>query len=115
MALATSRTLQGIATLSPAVNEATPNVGQLSINGAFGFDNNFMVNGVDVNDNLFGSPQDLFIEEAIEETQVLTSGISAASAPVIASTVERRGNRSRSGRAEGATWQSPFVDILPRG
>ncbi len=76
-ALATSRTLQGIATLSPAVNEATANVGQLSINGAFGFDNNFMVNGVDVTDNLFGTPQSLFIEDAIEETQVLTSGISA--------------------------------------
>jgi outer membrane receptor for ferrienterochelin and colicin len=76
-ALATSRTLQGIATLSPAVNENTPNTGQLSINGAFGFDNLFMVNGVDVDDNLFGTPQNLFIEDAIEETQVITSGISA--------------------------------------
>lgn len=76
-ALATSRTLQGIATLSPAVNENTPNTGQLSINGAFGYDNLFMLNGVDVNDNLFGTPQNLFIEDAIEETQVLTSGISA--------------------------------------
>ncbi len=36
-----------------------------------------MLNGVDVNDNLFGSPQNLFIEDAIEETQVLTSGITA--------------------------------------
>jgi hypothetical protein len=76
-ALATSRTLQGIATLSPAVNTNTPNAGQLAINGGFSFDNIFMVNGVDVNDNLFGSPQNLFIEDAIDETQVLTSGISA--------------------------------------
>jgi hypothetical protein len=75
--LATPRTLQGIATLSPGVNEATPNGGQLVINGAFAFDNIFMVNGVDVNDNLFANPQNLFIEDAIEETQVLTSGISA--------------------------------------
>jgi hypothetical protein len=36
-----------------------------------------MVNGVDVNDNLFANAQNLFIEDAIEETQVLTSGISA--------------------------------------
>jgi hypothetical protein len=36
-----------------------------------------MVNGVDVTDNLFGTPQSLFIEDAIEETQVLTSGIPA--------------------------------------
>jgi hypothetical protein len=76
-ALATSRTLQGIATLSPALTDNTPNAGQVIINGAFAFDNVFMLNGVDVNDNLFGSPQNLFIEDAIEETQVLTSGISA--------------------------------------
>jgi hypothetical protein len=76
-ALATSRTLLGIATLSPGLNENTPNVGQLSISGAFAYDNLFMLNGVDVNDNLFGNPQNLFIEDAIEETQVLTSGISA--------------------------------------
>ena len=36
-----------------------------------------MINGVDINDNLFAQPQNLFIEDAIEETQVLTSGISA--------------------------------------
>ena len=47
------------------------------VNGAMAFDNIFMVNGVDVNDNLFAQPQNLFIEDAIEETQVLTAGISA--------------------------------------
>ncbi len=36
-----------------------------------------MINGVDVNDNLFGSPEGLFVEDGIQETQVLTSGISA--------------------------------------
>ena len=77
-ALANRRDLQGIANLSPAVTEGTtPNAGQLNINGAFAYDNMFMINGVDVNDNLFGSPQNVFIEDAIEETQVLTSGIAA--------------------------------------
>jgi outer membrane receptor protein involved in Fe transport len=76
-ALATRRTLQGIAELSPGLTQNTPNAGQVTINGAFAFDNVFMLNGVDVNDNLFGSPQNLFIEDAIEETQVLTSGITA--------------------------------------
>ncbi|MCL4814744.1 MAG: TonB-dependent receptor, partial [Vicinamibacteraceae bacterium] len=37
----------------------------------------FLVDGVDVNDNLFGTANNLFVEDAIEETQVLTSGISA--------------------------------------
>jgi outer membrane receptor for ferrienterochelin and colicin len=75
--LPTGRTLHGIATLSPGLNENTPNARQVTINGAFSFDNVFMIDGVDVNDNLLGTPQNLFIEDAIAETQVLTSGISA--------------------------------------
>ena len=51
--LATARTIQGIATLSPNLTERSPNAGQVVINGAFAWDNVFMVNGVDVNDNLF--------------------------------------------------------------
>jgi outer membrane receptor protein involved in Fe transport len=76
--LASRRDLEGIANLSPGVTESTaPNSAQLNINGAFAYDNLFMINGIDVNDNLFGSPQNVFIEDAIQETQVLTSGISA--------------------------------------
>jgi hypothetical protein len=75
--LATPRNLQALSTLSPAVTERSPNTNQVVINGAFAFDNIFMINGVDVNDNAFATPQNLFIEDAIQETQVLTSGISA--------------------------------------
>lgn len=76
-ALANLRTIQGIAQLAPATTMNSPNGTQVVINGAFAFDNVFMVNGVDINDNLFAQPQNLFVEDAIEETQVLTSGISA--------------------------------------
>ncbi len=76
-ALATPRTLEGIATLSPGVTENATNSLQMVVNGAMAFDNIFMVNGVDVNDNLFAQPQNLFVEDAIDETQVLTAGISA--------------------------------------
>lgn len=38
----------------------------------------FVVNGVDVNENIFGSANELFIEDAIQETTVLTHGISPA-------------------------------------
>ena len=77
-ALATPRTLQGIASSRRGSPRTSPN-GEpaVVINGAFAFDNVFMINGVDINDNLFAQPQNLFIEDAIEETQVLTSGISA--------------------------------------
>jgi len=73
----TPRTLSGIAALAPGLTENTPNAGQVTISGGFAYDNVFLIDGVDVNDNLFGTANNLFIEDAIEETQVLTSGISA--------------------------------------
>jgi outer membrane receptor protein involved in Fe transport len=76
-ALATPRSLQGIATMAPGVTENTPNSGQLTISGAFAYDNLFMIDGVDISDNLNGTINNLFIEDAIAETQVLTSGVSA--------------------------------------
>jgi hypothetical protein len=82
-ALATPRTLSGIARFAPGVSDAvatpgpTEGQGQVSIHGGLGYDNVFLVDGVDVNDNIFGWPQNLFIEDAIAETQVLTSGVSA--------------------------------------
>jgi hypothetical protein len=74
-----SRTLAGVAELSPGLTNVVvqPGQAQLSISGAPGFDNGFLVNGVDVADNLFGGPQNLFIEDAIQEVQTLTSGIGA--------------------------------------
>ncbi len=76
-ALAAPRTIQGIAQMAPSLTENSPSSNQLVINGGFGFDNIFMINGVDVNDNLRAQPQNLFIEDAVQETQVLTSGITA--------------------------------------
>jgi len=130
-ALATPRTIQGIAQLAPAVNENGPNAQTVVINGAFSFDNVFMVNGVDINDNLFAQPQNLFIEDAIEETQVLTSGISAEygrfSGGVINAITKSGGNTfSGSGRVNflnpAWTTQTPFevsrgtshLDVLSR-
>ncbi len=76
-ALPVGRTPAAIATLSPALTTNTPNANQVTINGGFAYDNVFLIDGVDVNDNLFGTANNLFIEDAIEETQVLSSGISA--------------------------------------
>jgi hypothetical protein len=95
--LATGRTIQNIAELAPGLTDNTPNVGQLSIAGAFAYDNVFLLNGVDVNDNLFGTANNLFIEDALDEVQVLTSGISAEygrfSGGVINAVTKRGGNR----------------------
>lgn len=77
-ALPVGRRLVDIAELAPGLTNNTFAAGQLIIGGAFGFDNLFMVDGVDVNENIFGSANDLFIEDAIQETTVQVHGISAA-------------------------------------
>lgn len=66
-----------IAELSPGLTTNTFTAGQLAISGAYGFDNVFMVDGVDVNDTVNGTANNLYIEDAIQSTTVLTNGISA--------------------------------------
>src|SRR3954467_3502169 len=66
-----------LAELTPGLTDNTPNQNQGTIGGGLAYDNVFLVDGVDVNDNVFGQPNGLFIEEGIQEVQVLTSGISA--------------------------------------
>lgn len=70
------RTIQARIQLAPGVNNDGPN-NQTVINGAFSYDNLYMVNGVVVNDTVRGQPENLFIEDAIQETTLLTGGISA--------------------------------------
>lgn len=71
------RTPYLIAKLMPGVTTNTPNANQITISGGFAYDNVFLVDGVDVNDNLLGTSNNLFIEDAIGEVQVLSSGVSA--------------------------------------
>jgi hypothetical protein len=99
-AIPVGRTPARIAELAPGLTDNTPNVGQVTISGAFAYDNVFLIDGVDVNDNLFGTSHNVFIEDAIDETTVLTSGISAEygrfSGGVI-NLVTKRGGNSFSG------------------
>ena len=71
------RTPVGIGSLSVAVTDRTPVAGQLSISGGMAYDNSVLVNGVNVQDPIFGQTNNLVNEDSILETQVLTSGISA--------------------------------------
>jgi hypothetical protein len=75
--LAMNRTLAAIADMAPGLTDNGPNIGQVTIAGAFAYDNVFLLNGVDINDNLFGTAHNLYIEDALQEISILTSGISA--------------------------------------
>ena len=75
-ALPIGRTIAQRIQLAPGVNNDGPN-NQTIIAGAPSYDNLYMVNGVVVNDTIRGQPENLFIEDAIQETTLLTSGVSA--------------------------------------
>jgi hypothetical protein len=72
-----ARTVLSAALLAPGVNDNTPSGSQLSISGSPGYDNLVMVNGVAITENVRHQALNLFIEDAIQETTVLTGGISA--------------------------------------
>ena len=55
-ALPIGRRPQDIAELTPGLTNNTPNASQVSIAGSTAYDNVFMLNGVDINDNIFGTP-----------------------------------------------------------
>jgi hypothetical protein len=75
-ALPTNRDINAVLLLAPAVHPSGPS-GNYSIAGAMSFDSLFMVNGVDVNENIRGQANNLYIEDAVQETTVATAGVSA--------------------------------------
>ena len=74
--LPTARTIASAVNLAPGVTGTGPS-GNNVISGAMSFENLFLVNGVAVQDNLRNTPLNLFIEDAIQEQTISTSGISA--------------------------------------
>jgi hypothetical protein len=74
--LPAGRTIIDTVLLAPGVQNSGPNK-QPIVNGAPSYDNLYLVDGVTINDQLRGQPHKLFIEDAIQETTVLTAGISA--------------------------------------
>lgn len=115
-ALATGRNIQAVTLLAPGLTANTPNAGQVTIAGSFAYDNVFLLDGVDINDNLFGNANNLFIEDALEETQVMTSGISAEfgrfSGGVI-NAVTKRGGNTLKGSLRGNFTNPAWRDETP--
>lgn len=110
------RTPTGIASLAGAVTDRTPVAGQLSINGGMAYDNSFLINGVNVQDPIFGQTNNLFIEDSILETQVLTSGISAEYGSFtggVMNVITKSGGNEFSGSLRGDFTKSNWRDETP--
>lgn len=71
-----NRDIESVASLAPNMSFG-PTGGTLSIAGAPSFDTTVLLDGAEISDPYFGSAPDLYLEDAIEELQVLTSGVSA--------------------------------------
>ncbi len=63
-------------TLRRAPTRPAPD-GNITIAGAMSFENLFMVNGAVISDNIRSEPMRLYVEDALQEVTVATSGISA--------------------------------------
>ena len=75
--LPVARQILSSVVLSAGVNSNGPG-GNTTISGAQSFDNVITVNGVNIQDNIRGTPTNtLVIEDAIQETTTMTSGVSA--------------------------------------
>jgi hypothetical protein len=72
-----ARTVIAAALLAPGVNDNTFAANQLSISGSPGYDNLVMVNGIVITENVRSQALQLYVEDAIQETTVLTGAISA--------------------------------------
>ncbi len=71
-----ARTPLSAVNLAPGVSDTGPSTAP-SISGSFSYENLFLINGVEVNENIRGSFLPLFIEDAIQETTTATAGVSA--------------------------------------
>jgi outer membrane receptor for ferrienterochelin and colicin len=71
-----ARDLTAAVLLAPGVNGNGPS-GAVVIAGALSYEGLFLINGVNVNENLRGQPRLLFVEDAIQETKVSSGNISA--------------------------------------
>lgn len=107
--LPTGRTIAAAVALAPGV---APGVGGFTISGAASFENLYLINGVTVNENVRGQPHNLFIEDAIQETTILTGAISAEYgrfAGGVVSTLTKSGGNEFSGTYRdsltNAKWQ----------
>src|SRR4029077_10146252 len=115
--LPVGRRPQDIAELAPGLTNNTPNASQVTIGGSTAYDNVFMLNGVDINDNVFGTPNGLYTEDAIQEGHVLTGGISAEwgrFAGGVINIVTKSGGNSFSGSFRENFSNPKWIDETPR-
>ncbi|MGZ5448464.1 MAG: TonB-dependent receptor [Thermoanaerobaculia bacterium] len=88
------------AQLAPGVSANTLSNGVLQISGGPGYDNLVTINGVVVSENTRGQMRPMYVEDAIDETTILTGAISAEYGRFtggVVSTITKQGGNELSG------------------
>jgi len=114
-ALPIGRRIQDRVVLAPGVTQGGTN-GQVVINGAQSFDNLYLVNGVVINENVRGQPQAAVIEDAIQETTLLTGGVSAEYGRFtggVVSTITKSGGNTFTGSLRDNLTNDKWIDRTP--
>ncbi|MFA6955152.1 MAG: TonB-dependent receptor [Thermoanaerobaculia bacterium] len=70
------RTVQATTLLAPGVTGNGP-AGAIVVSGAYAYDTLYLVNGAVTNENVRGQTDNLYIEDAIQETSIITGSVSA--------------------------------------
>ena len=109
------RRIQDRVTLAPGVQTSGTN-GQIVINGAQSMENLYLVNGVTINENVRGQPQAAVIEDAIQETTLLTGGVSAEYGRFtggVVSTITKSGGNEFSGSFRDNVTNDKWISKTP--
>jgi len=115
--LPVTRTLLSAVALAPGITQNGPNAA-VTVSGAQSYDNLFLMNGANIMDNIRGTPLNLFIEDAIQETTTSTSGISAEYgrfAGGVINTITKAGGNSFSGSFRTNFSNPAWIAIQPGG
>lgn len=112
--LPVGRDLTGITALAPGVTKGAGD--RLTIGGSATYENKYLVNGADINDNYFNTDVSLYIEDAIDETQVLTNNVTAEYGRFtggIVNAITKRGGNEFAGSLRSILTNDSWNAVLP--
>ncbi|MBP1606017.1 MAG: hypothetical protein H6Q08_1391 [Acidobacteria bacterium] len=119
--LPVSRTISGAVLLAPGTSDTGPS-GNVTFSGAFSYEGLFLINGVVANETLRNQVSAVYIEDAIQETKVMTAAITAEYGRFVggvANTITKSGGNDYSGSFrvtfDSDSWRSltPYEEGLP--
>ena len=114
--LPVARNQVATALLAPGVTGNTLSANQFQISGSPGYDNLVMVNGVVVTENIRSQARPLYVEDAIQETTILTGSISAEYGRFtggVVNTITKSGGNQFSGSIRDSLTNPTWVSQTP--